>query len=342
MKYEIDDIIEKYIADGYFPSAVCKVIHNKRVLYEEAFGEVNTNTIYDVASLSKIVTSTQILMLVEEGRIGLDTSIDKYIPEVHEYRTLKERLGKVTIKQLLTHHSGIIDWYPFYSEKGTFYEVLEKVLSIYPNVEGTMYSDLNFMLLGEIIKKVTDLTLEESLEKYIKSPLKVDNICYCPKDKRNIAPTSYGNMIEEQMCADRNISFDNWRSHEYAFTGEVNDGNCHYFFKGMAGHAGIFADVRAYEAICQMYLNGSELFRSAMREQSNGRGLGWQISESYPKGCGHSGFTGTSLWICESEDIIAITYTNRLYTKKDTKNLEGFRKELHHCILRNIGSLSKN
>lgn len=334
MEYQIDHIINKYMEMDYFPSAVCKVFSTEKTYYSKAFGNSHVDTIYDVASLSKIITSTEILMLINEGIISLNGNISSYLPIINEFEVLNERLNNVTVEQLLTHNSGIIDWYPFYSEEGTIFEVMNKVIGKYERYNGTLYSDLNFMLLGEIIKSVTGLTLKESLEKYIKQQLNIKNICYCPRDKSKIAPTSYGNAIEENMCKERNIEFNNWRSHDTVLVGEVNDGNSHYFFNGVSGHAGIFADVQAYVDLCLYYMTSSnELIKSSMREQREGRGLGWQISESYPLGCGHSGFTGTSVWICKNKNIAAVTFTNRLHTKGESKDLFNFRKEIHNCIL---------
>lgn len=333
MEKQIDSLIQKYINEGYFPSAVCHVFSSGNTIYKKAFGNVTTNTIFDVASLSKIVTSTEILTLINEGKIDLSGKINLYLPVINEFETLKTRLKDVTVLELLTHNSGIIDWYPLYAEEGTVFEAMERVIGKYEKFEGTLYSDLNFMLLGEIIKSMTALTLEESLEKLVKVPLNIKNMFYCPKNINNIAPTSYGNIIEEDMCNERNIAFNNWRKHDEPFVGEVNDGNAYYFFKGVAGHAGIFADVQAYTDLCKYYMTSeNELIKSSMKEHRKERGLGWQISESYPYGCGHSGFTGTSLWICKEKNIGAVTFTNRLYTEGETKNLNNFRKEIHNCI----------
>lgn len=337
MEEQIDLIVNKYIDEEFFPSAVCQIFDGGKTIYNKAFGGVTTDTVFDVASLSKIITSTEILMLISEGKIDLYEKIKKYIPIITEYKVLNERLGDVTIEQLLTHNSGIIDWYPLYVQEGTVFDAMDKIIGQYEKFEGTLYSDLNFMLLGEIIKSTTGLTLEESLEKYIKKPLNIKNMYYCPENKKNIAPTSYGNIIEEQMCSERNLYFDNWRRHDRALIGEVNDGNSFYFFNGVAGHAGIFADVQAYADLCRYYMTSDdELIKCSMLEQRKERGLGWQISESYPFGCGHSGFTGTSLWICGEKSIGAVIFTNRLYTRKEPKNLNNFRKEIHNCIFNNI------
>ena len=335
MEHLIDSIISKYMDEFYFPSAVCKIFSVEKNYYHKAFGNVNADTMYDVASLSKIITTTEILMLINDGKINLEGEISGYLPIINGFGVLNERLEGVTVEQLLTHNSGLIDWYPIYAEEGNIFEIMNKVVGRYEKFKGTLYSDLNFMLLAEIIKSVIGLSLEESLERNIKQRLNIQNICYCPADKSNIAPTSYGNGIEEGMCRERNIEFNNWRSHDKALVGEVNDGNAHYFFNGVSGHAGIFADVNAYADLCRYYMTSTDvLIKSSMEEHEEGRGLGWQISESFPMGCGHTGFTGTSVYICKDKDIAAVTFTNRLHTKKEAKDLFNFRKELHNCILK--------
>ena len=205
------------------------IFNSETTFYNKAFGDVDINTVFDVASLSKIITSTEILMLINEGKIDLKGKISSYLPFINQFDILKEKLLDVTIEQLLTHSSGIIEWYPFYAEKGNFLEVMNKVIGKYEKVDCTLYSDLNFMLLGEIIENTLDLKLDESLDKYIKIPLNIKNIIYCPTNKKNIAPTSYGNIIEEEMCRQRNIEFNGWRGKEKAILGEVNDGNSSLF-----------------------------------------------------------------------------------------------------------------
>ncbi|MDR3172606.1 MAG: serine hydrolase, partial [Treponema sp.] len=150
----------------------------------------------------------------------------------------------------------------------------------------------------------------------------------------DIAPSGFGNPIEERMCAERGILFSDWRPHE-PIRGEVHDGNAHYFFKGVAGHAGIFADAPACEGLCRFYLKTEQpLFIQAQEEQAPGRGLGWQTGELYPEGCGHTGFTGTSLYISRKRDIGVVALTNRLfYPGPNPNSLNEFRKALHHAVL---------
>ena len=127
MEHLIDSIISKYMDEFYFPSAVCKIFSVEKNYYHKAFGNVNADTMYDVASLSKIITTTEILMLINDGKINLEGEISGYLPIINGFGVLNERLEGVTVEQLLTHNSGLIDWYPIYAEEGNIFEIMNKV-----------------------------------------------------------------------------------------------------------------------------------------------------------------------------------------------------------------------
>ncbi|MCK9444478.1 MAG: beta-lactamase family protein [Tissierellaceae bacterium] len=337
MGKDLNWIINRYMDLDYFPSAVVKVFGEKDVYYEKAFGNVNMDTFYDVASLTKIVTSTIILKLIIEGRVSLQSTLKEVLPPIGQYKNIKNKFGNTAIKELLIHSSGLIDWYPFYTQKGTFLQILEKVVKERERLEGTIYSDLNFMILGEVIKSSTNKSLEECLDYYIKKPLGISGIFYNPMDKKNIAPSSKGNIIEEEMCKERNLSFEKWRSNEKELIGEVNDGNSFYFFNGVAGHAGIFANVDAYLELGRMYLKSKNpLILNSMENHGGNRGLGWQLGDLYPYGCGHTGFTGTSIWISRERKVGTVIFSNRLMGNWKDSNLSLFRKEVHEYVIKNF------
>ena len=175
-KEDLDSIVKRYIDEEYFPSAVVRVFNADNIYYEEAFGDVNTNTLFDVASLTKIVTSTIVLSLIDEGKLELDSKIGDILHFLSEYDGFTKRHLNITIKQLLIHNAGLVDWHPIYAETGNFFKILNKIVKTYDWVEETEYSDINFMLLGEIIKYVTNKDLEQCLEEYIKKPLGIENI----------------------------------------------------------------------------------------------------------------------------------------------------------------------
>ncbi len=344
----IDQICQEFIERKAFPSVVVSVYDKEGTLYRKAYGEnelegkscpANTNTVYDVASLSKIATTTQLMLMMEEGKLALDTKIADVLTEIQSRPNLFERLKNVDMYQLLTHSSGILDWYPFYVQAGQdFYDVFESFIGDTEIQQGTVYSDMNFMLLGKVVEKIKGKPLAECLQD-LKEALGATRLEYCPTDLDNVAPSSYGNGIEEEMVAERNLVFENWRSKAEPVLGGVNDGNAHYFFDDVAGHAGVFADVDAYERIGRLYMTKDyDVMVRSLTEQEDGRGLGWQIHpEMFPQGAGHTGFTGTSIWVCREHGIGAIAFTNRLFFKDHEGVLTNdFRKKLHQAILKAV------
>ena len=328
-----DGITLEYMGRGYFPSAAVSVFTKEGPVYRAAYGDVTEDTLFDVASLTKFLTATQVLLLIDRGVFGLEDSILSLLPEAAKRPAAAERLKGVTVKMLLTHTSGIVDWYPFYAEAGGFYDVLDKVLPLYEKRQGMEYSDINFMLLGLLVEEAMGMPLADCLRANVSVPLSAPTLCYCPDPRLPIAPSCYGNPIEEDMCRERGIVFAGWRPHA-AVRGQVNDGNAHYFFHGVAGHAGAFARVADYEALCRMYLAAaSPLFQSAMEEQAQGRGLGFARGDMYPMGCGHTGFTGTAIYLSRELNIGVAAFTNRLFFKdRNPNSTQEYRRALFHAV----------
>ena len=331
MQAKLEALVRSYRDKGFFPSAVVSVFTPEETLCRFAAGDAQVDTVFDVASLTKLATTTQILQLIDAGKLALEDGILGALPALEGSALLRERLEGVTIARLLTHTSGIVDWYPFYAEGGKpFVEVLESALRRYDPVEGMAYSDLNFMLLGKVIEARTGLSLDAALETYLAGRLPAGRITYRPEGAWDVAPSCYGNPIEERMCAERGISFSGWRPHT-PVTGEANDGNAFYYFDGVAGSAGIFADVEAYEQLGRLHMTSqSPLFAAAQCEHAPTRGLGWQLGGMYPQGCGHTGFTGTSLYISRALGLGVVAFTNRLFYPQENPNpTNQFRTALH-------------
>ena len=227
-------------------------------------------------------------------------------------------------------------WYPFYADGRDFYVVLEHVLSTTPKEVGMAYSDLNFMLLGQIVMKLSGLTLREALKQYVKEPLGISEMFYGPMDPALCVPSSYGNPIEERMCAERQITFNGWRDKSLPVCGECNDGNAHYYWHGASGHAGIFATAGALQKLCQFYMTTEKpAFLEAMNTCIFERGLGFDRSNVFPDGCGHSGFTGTSIWFSREHHIGAVILTNKFYRIEGEPpgNSNEFRRAVHYALI---------
>lgn len=335
MLSKLDAILEKYRAQGYYPSAVCHVFDAANTLYHKSFGDVTKDTWYDMASVSKIICTTMLLFAMEEGRLTPEDPVLSHLPGAKLGSVTRRRLETVTVKQLMTHTSGIVPWFPFYSDGREFYTVLEDVLTNTPVETGMAYSDLNFMLLGQIFTQVTGLSLREGLDAYIK-PMVGDEIAYGPVEPSLCAPSCYGNQIEQRMCAERNLTFDHWRPNGVEVRGSCNDGNAHYYWQGASGHAGIFASSTALMRLCQFYLTTDKpFFLRAMEETVFERGLGFDKTATFPEGCGHNGFTGTSIWISRKHQLGAVILTNKYFRTEGTPpgNSNEFRREVHYTLL---------
>ena len=335
MEFRLDEILEYYRAGGYYPSAVCHVFDREKTLYHKSFGDVKPDTWFDMASVSKIVCATMLLHVMEEGKLTPEDPVLRHLPEEGPGPVTRKRLEDVTVFQLLTHTSGIVPWFPFYSDGRDFYTVLERVLSTTEVERGMAYSDLNFMLLGQIFTYITGLSLREGLEKYIK-PIVGDEIAYGPVDPALCAPSCYGNQIEQRMCGERNLTFGGWRPNGVEVRGSCNDGNAHYYWQGASGHAGIFASSTAMMKLCQFYLTTEKpFFLRAMEERVFDRGLGFDRTDVFPEGCGHTGFTGTSIWISRKHNIGAVILTNKFYRQEGSPpgSSHEFRRAVHYTLL---------
>ncbi|MEG2118741.1 MAG: serine hydrolase domain-containing protein [Pseudoflavonifractor sp.] len=331
----VDEITRRHCAAGDFPSAVALIFDGDGTLYRRAFGTVTADMWFDMASVSKLITTTLLLTLMEEGRLTPDDAIADHLPQAQFGTTTARRLAGITVRQIMTHTSGILPWFPFYADGGAFWTVLERALAGSEIQRGMVYSDLNFMLLAQVFTHETGLSLRDGLEQRLKLPLGIRGLTYGPIDPAAACPTCYGNQIEQEMCADRGLAFSHWRPDGTEVRGTCNDGNAYYYFGGASGHAGIFATADGMAQLGQFYLTTRKpFFVEAMETRICDRGLGFDRDDVYPEGCGHSGFTGTSLWLSRTHNVGAVLLTNRLY-RTDGKRplLTDFRREMHNALL---------
>lgn len=334
----VTDVTTRYSAAGYFPTASVRVFDREKTLAAVQVGDARENSVFDVASLTKIATATQVLLLIDQGKIDLYAPIERYFDEIRDDAYLAGRLRGVTVYQLLTHTSTIVDWYPFYANKGEpFFAVLKTALQTTEPTKGMVYSDLNFMLLGKLLERVCGMTLDRCLHENLVKPLRLGEMRYRPEQGSDVIPTGWGNPIEMDMCRERGISFDGFRPLKEMVRYGTHDGNAYYYFDDVAGHAGIFATPEAYENLCRFYMNtDSALLIEAQKEQPSapGRGIGLQTGAMYPYGCGHTGFTGTSIYFSREKNIGVVAFTNRLYYPEDNPRMTGdYRRALHETAL---------
>jgi uncharacterized protein YbbC (DUF1343 family)/CubicO group peptidase (beta-lactamase class C family) len=325
----IASVVEQAIREGKCPGAVILIGHQGKVVYRRAFGErslvperrpMTLNTIFDMASLTKVIaTTTAVMQLVEHGKILLSAPVADYWPEFKEN-------GKelITVRELMTHYSGLrpdLDLKPDWSGYATALEAIVAEKPILPPGTRFIYSDISFETLGELVRRVSGEPLDVYCREHIFKPLGMKDTSFKPPAslRERIAPTQYQHGESGTML---------W--------GEVHDPTA-YNMGGVAGHAGLFSTADDLGIFAEMLLaggtyNGVSILSPLTVEKMTTpqtppnkmvlRGLGWDIEspfasnrgELYDVGSfGHTGFTGTSLWIDPVTKTYVIILTNRVH-----------------------------
>jgi CubicO group peptidase (beta-lactamase class C family) len=277
------------------------------------------------------------MLLVDQGKLSVEDPVSNFLPSFGS-RDKKE----MKIRHLLTHTAGLYEWYPLYyfaSNKKETYELIDILPLKYPVGQGRHYSDLGFVLLGEIIEIISGLSLEQFVTQNIFLPLGMNHTLYNPKAKgriSNIAATSFGNPFERRMVHDSTLGFqvsgvdpDHWNGwRTYLVKGEVNDGNAWYANGGISGAAGLFSTAGDLQILVDMLMNhgmaGGKQFISEktielfLTMDSFRNGLGWMMdpANSFMKDApygsfGHTGFTGTSIVVVPQFRLSIILLINR-------------------------------
>lgn len=330
-----DPLVETGIERGVYPGAALVVGRRDVVLFAKGYGHLTWSpsspvpdpdrTLYDLASLTKIVaTTTALMLLVDRGQVQLDAPVARYIPEFHGAGT-----AAITVRELLTHTSGLRPTLPLFRAAPDSASALRMVFAATPVARPGMrviYSDLNAILLGEIVRRVAGEPLDVVAAREIFRPLGLRRTLFRPGRELlpEIAPTGL------------------WRGHPIA--GVVNDQNAARL-GGVAGHAGLFAsgaDVARFAqfilregALRDGYLVRAETVHAfttratAPRQGTaqEARALGWQalptgerVSSAGtlfgPRSFGHTGWTGTSLWIDPDRDLFVVLLTNRAFAPR--------------------------
>lgn len=338
MLESLNPILNSYIQEQYFSAVAVGVCHagysQTKTWGTTMWGGpcLTSSHLFDLASLTKLYTTMAVLKLMNEQRFQEHTKI---IDLLHsENPQLKQQLGHLTVADLLTHHSGLPDWYPFYTRRGEdFQTILEDLLKEHPLTNKMVYSDLNFMLLGMIVSESMQLPLDEAIQALVLNPLGLSDTTYRPIPSLCVA-TEYGNQIEQQMVHDRGLHFDGWRDETTPIQGSCNDGNCHYYFHGVSGHAGLFSSPQDVLTFGKSFLSADhakiskELYNNTLKDWGDNRGYGIQFGELYPgQGFGHTGFTGTYLYVNSKRDMVVTILTNRLHTRT-VRNINPIRLEI--------------
>jgi CubicO group peptidase (beta-lactamase class C family) len=349
---KLDSFLASCIDEKKVPGCVCWVGDPNHTLFFEAYGHTQTvpqetemrkETVFDLASLTKpIVTALSIMLLQERGLVELGSRVVDILPGLKSTAT-----GQKTLKQLLSHTSGLAAWYPTY----LFPEEtrLQGIAGLNTNEEEVVYSCLGYILLGKIIEQITHVSLADFFRQNIAERFDLMTMRFGTiKASDSVAPTELGNLHEKGMARQYgDLSGIEWR--EYLIHGEVHDGNAFYGFNGVAGNAGLFGNTEDVARFIRAYLAG-EIVTSAtislMAEDLTGgdekRGLGWKM-DMYPgllspASFGHTGFTGTLLVVDPQPDLIIILLANAVHPTVKLNVMAPIRREAIRLIANAVTS----
>jgi CubicO group peptidase (beta-lactamase class C family) len=339
------------VAERHFPGGALAVGH-KNLLALHPFGKfgydakattTKPDTIYDAASLTKpVVTATLLAMLAESGEIDVDAPIARYLPECASGANPAWR-ARITIRHLLTHTSGLPAHRKYFqtlkSRRAIISAALAEPMEYEPGAQ-SVYSDVGFIALGEIVERVTGLPIDQLADDRIFAPLGMVNSFFKPPKTllARVAPVSDDALRGKPLQR-----------------GAVHDDNARAM-GGVAPHAGMFSTAGDLAVFCQMLLNGGiythrrllrresvEQFTMASPLSGNTRTLGWmaptQPSSSgryySARGFGHLGFTGTSIWIDPEKQLFVVLLTNRVNPSKE--KIRDLRAALHNAVVEALG-----
>ncbi|MDR0266528.1 serine hydrolase domain-containing protein [Paenibacillus sp.] len=326
---KVHQLLESWVADKKIPGAVVDIRVGNQMKWQSAYGTATLDTIFDVASLTKVaVTLPGIMMLVESSKLSLQDPVQKYIPEF--------RHAEVTIEHCLKHISGLPAGIPDFEKRHSIVDAKQQIfemgLEAAPG-ERVNYSDLGFILLGWIISRLTDQSLDEFAKETIYTPIGMKDSCFNPSQDlhHRIAPTE-------------------WDGSKYIL-GEVHD-ETSYRLGGVAGSAGLFTTAEDLSKYAQVWLYPEqyslltkETMEACRTSVFDGRGLGWQVQGSpgvtlscgphWPVGSfGHTGYTGTSLWINPVDKVSVVFLTNAVHYGRDSLNVfRELRPILHEAVI---------
>ena len=355
----VDAVVEAGVASRAFPGGVLAVGRDGALAHLRAFGrltydpgadEVATDTVYDLASLTKVVVTTTLSMiLVDEGKLDLDARVHAFFPTFSG--PAKER---VTVRQLLSHSGGLEWWAPLYKEVAGKAAYLERIVAMdlaYEPGTKSLYSDLGIILLGDILERLGGAPLERMARERVLLPLAMKDARYRPPAGLlpRIAPTED----------------DPWRGR--VVRGEVHDENA-AALGGVAPHAGLFATAPDLSRLAQMLLGGGtscgrrivsratvELFTERAGVPASSRALGWDTPtdesgqrSSTPgqpgyssagsllssRSFGHTGFTGTSIWVDPERELYVVLLTNRVYPTRANERIRAVRAQVADTVVR--------
>ena len=334
----IDNLINKGLEEQIFPGAAISTGDKDGEIFRAAYGFrqvypqkyiMEADTLFDIASLTKIITSLTALKLIQDGKLSLTDTLDKFF-DVPKDKT------KITIAHIMTHTGGIPAHEHVYNQiknPSDAYDFILGMKVLGAPGKAVVYSCLGYILLGRIIEVLGGDTLDNLAKKWIFDPLGLKSASYNPDKRYTFAATEFDAKTKEWLC------------------GTVHDENAR-FLNGISGNAGIFANIDDMAVIAVMLANKGrvgdkviiqrELFEEAVKNLTpqlpEGRSLGFEIKSDVLISCGsvfasgsygHTGFTGTSLWVDIETSQYVVLLTNRVHPTRDNAAHISFRREVH-------------
>jgi len=352
-------LLDEGIERGSFAGASALVVSESETLLERHAGDARVepagerrpagpDTLWDLASLTKpLAGAALVLSLVSEKTLSLDDTVSRF-----EDRWRKSFLEGVSVRRLLAHLGGIVDWFPLYSKgegRAAYARTLGELDAAAIPGTKVIYSCPGYLFLSEIVERVSGAPLDRLFEARVSAPLTLSmNLLFSPSSSEDLARTAGGerdDATERAMTAERKITYGGFR--EGVVNGQVNDGNAYRRGNGVSLNAGLFATAGAAAALGRAWLarDGRLLperyFALATENGSAGlgedRGLGWQLastrgSAGEPLGAaayGHTGFTGSSLFVDPARGRVCVLLANRLHPDARAGDMNAFRRRFH-------------
>jgi beta-N-acetylhexosaminidase len=340
-------VVEQSIGD-ICGGAVLHVRRHGETICDAAFGErapgstaVDQSCIFDLASLTKLFVGTALLALHDQRRVALDDPIAGVLPEFVGHDARRRR---ITYRHLLTHTSGLPAHVNFRDELGA-QAVVARVcgtpLVAAPGAQ-VVYSDLGFMLAGEAVARIAGAALDHALQELVMEPSALEDTGYRPD----------ATLTPRIVCTEN----DAWRGR--LLRGDVHDENC-WAMGGVAGHAGLFGTAADTATLAEMYRQAGAIgatrvlqrptARAAVRQQAVGpderRGLAWALraSDHHSSGSrlsaesfGHTGYTGTSVWVDPQRDLTVVLFTNRVLRSREPEPIRALRAAVHDAVVEDL------
>jgi serine-type D-Ala-D-Ala carboxypeptidase len=360
-KDRVEALLNKGVVEGVYPGAVLLIAFEGETLLCQQVGSrtlvpktlpMKRDTIFDLASLTKpLATTLAIMKLIDSDRIELDQPLEDLMQKV-----LPQDKRTITLRLLLSHSAGFVDWKPFYLDldnirieerKANLRGQLLNIPLLYPPGKGVLYSDLGFMMLEWVIEEIAGMKLPQFLCKHFYNPLDLTKTFFY----EHRVPLRFG---EDQFAATEDCP---WR--KKVLKGIVHDENA-YALGGYSGHAGLFGNAREVYVLTNLLIEHfrgeredyfrPETVRAFFTREGLVEGSTWALGWDTPspensssgghfskRSVGHLGFTGTSVWIDLERDVIVVFLTNRVHPTRKNEKIRAFRPVLHDRVMEELG-----